>query len=87
MPERAIAITGGDAAYTVGVHQIDAAGNISGTTSLSFTRDTTSAAPTVSLTHDTALGADNGDHITSDTSLTVGGTEAGAPIARSAFGQ
>ena len=59
----------------VQVRQTDAAGNQSDAASLSFTLDTTAAAPTVALASDT--GADNADKITSDDTLSVTGeTEA-----------
>ncbi|NVN97948.1 MAG: Ig-like domain-containing protein, partial [Geobacteraceae bacterium] len=56
----------------IAVHQIDMAGNVSSSTNLTFTLDTTSPAnPVVALTHDTANGSDNSDHITSNASLTI----------------
>jgi hypothetical protein len=62
--------------YTVLVKQADRAGNESRTSSLSFTRDATVAAPTVALFHDT--GASATDQQTSDGTLRVTGIEDGA---------
>jgi hypothetical protein len=64
------------------VQQIDAAGNTSASTLVSFTLDLTAAQPTLTLATDT--GASNTDGITNDGHLTVGGTEAGAAILYSA---
>ncbi|WP_165788504.1 retention module-containing protein [Stutzerimonas stutzeri] len=62
---------------TVSVRQTDVAGNISGTTTVSFVLDTQVAAPTVVLSNDSANPTDN---ITNNGALSVGGIEAGATI-------
>jgi hypothetical protein len=64
---------------TVQVRQTDAAGNVSGETSISFNLDTTApAAPGVALAQDTGISAV--DNITKVGTLTVTGTEAGARL-------
>lgn len=60
------------------VRQTDQAGNISDTTSITFTFDTTVTAPQVALTNDT--GASDSDLITNSTDVTVTATEDGALI-------
>ncbi|WDS10959.2 Ig-like domain-containing protein [Burkholderia ambifaria] len=62
----------------VQVRQIDVAGNTSSATSLSFTLDTSAAAPGVALTTDSGTSAT--DHITSVGTLNVTGTETGATV-------
>ena len=63
---------------TVLVRQTDVAGNVSATSSITFTFDTMVDAPTVALTNDT--GANDDDLITNNGALTVTGTEDGALI-------
>src|SRR6185369_13827406 len=65
--------TAAEGANSVQVRQTDVAGNISSSSAtLTFTLDTLApAAPTVSLTHDTANGADNSDLITNNAALNV----------------
>lgn len=70
---------------TVQVRQIDAAGNVSGVTSLSFTLDTSVAAPTVALVQDTGNSAS--DRLTSNGALSIGGLEAGAQVEYSTDGK
>ncbi|WP_156944503.1 DUF4347 domain-containing protein, partial [Bradyrhizobium sp. Ec3.3] len=77
-----------DGGHTVDVKSTDQAGNTADT-SISFTLDTTTAAPTVVLTNDTAGAGTSGtasDHLTKDGSLTVSGTEAGAAVSYSVDG-
>ncbi|WP_244102514.1 beta strand repeat-containing protein, partial [Burkholderia ambifaria] len=62
----------------VQVRQIDVAGNTSAATSLSFTLDTSAAAPGVTLTTDS--GSSSTDHITNVGTLNVTGTETGATV-------
>ncbi|MES3008056.1 MAG: Ig-like domain-containing protein, partial [Pseudomonadota bacterium] len=66
----------GDGDKTVRVRQTDVAGNTSSTSSLSFTLDTSAAAPSLALTSDT--GSSGTDSITSNGSVTVSGLESGA---------
>src|SRR5262249_56914211 len=63
-------------------------GNTADTT-ISFMLDTSTAAASVALTHDTAGAGTTGtttDHLTSDASLTVSGAESGAAITYSVDG-
>lgn len=72
-----------DGAYKVYVRQTDRAGNVSvGTSSLSFTKDTTIGSLSVALTSDTAgLGiGTSSDRITSNGNLTLTGAESGAQV-------
>nr|WP_249182823.1 Ig-like domain-containing protein [Burkholderia ambifaria] len=62
----------------VQVRQIDVAGNTSSSTSLSFTLDTSAAAPSVALTTDS--GTSTTDHITNIGTLNVTGIETGATV-------
>ncbi|QDW54710.1 Ig-like domain-containing protein [Burkholderia sp. KBS0801] len=62
----------------VQVRQIDVAGNTSSATSLSFTLDTSAAAPGVALTTDSGSSAT--DHITNVGTLNLSGIEAGATV-------
>ncbi|WP_244097674.1 beta strand repeat-containing protein, partial [Burkholderia ambifaria] len=62
----------------VQVRQIDVAGNTSSATSLSFTLDTSAAAPGVALTTDS--GSNVSDHITNVGTLNLTGVETGATI-------
>ncbi|WP_175795321.1 Ig-like domain-containing protein, partial [Burkholderia ambifaria] len=62
----------------VQVRQIDVAGNTSAATSLSFTLDTSAAAPGVTLTTDS--GSNATDHITNVGTLNVTGIETGATV-------
>ncbi|MBR8067862.1 Ig-like domain repeat protein, partial [Burkholderia ambifaria] len=62
----------------VQVREIDIAGNTSSATSLSFTLDTSAAAPGVALTTDS--GSSTTDHITNVGTLNVTGTETGATV-------
>ncbi|MGC3029519.1 Ig-like domain-containing protein, partial [Burkholderia sp. DN3021] len=62
----------------VQVRQIDVAGNISSATSLSFTLDTSAAAPGVALTTDSGSSAT--DHITNVGTLNLSGIETGATV-------
>ncbi|WP_244102176.1 beta strand repeat-containing protein, partial [Burkholderia ambifaria] len=66
----------------VQVRQIDAAGNTSAATSLSFTLDTSAAAPGVALTTDS--GSSTTDHITNVGTLDLSGIETGATVQYSA---
>ncbi|MEZ9476325.1 Ig-like domain-containing protein, partial [Vibrio splendidus] len=64
---------------TITVRQTDAAGNTSGSSTLTFTLDTTApAAPALTLDTDSGSAAD--DFLTNDGSFTVGGTEEGATV-------
>ncbi|NOH99453.1 Ig-like domain-containing protein, partial [Vibrio sp. 99-70-13A1] len=64
---------------TITVRQTDAAGNTSGSSTLTFTLDTTAPdAPALTLDTDSGSAAD--DFLTNDGSFTVGGTEDGATI-------
>ncbi|WP_175773155.1 Ig-like domain-containing protein [Burkholderia ambifaria] len=62
----------------VQVRQIDLAGNTSSATSLSFTLDTSAAAPGVALTTDS--GSSTTDHITNVGTLNLSGIETGATV-------
>ncbi|WP_244103665.1 Ig-like domain-containing protein, partial [Burkholderia ambifaria] len=62
----------------VQVRQIDVAGNTSSATSLSFTLDTSAAAPGVALTTDSGSSAT--DHITNVGTLSLSGIENGATV-------
>ncbi|MFP3507551.1 beta strand repeat-containing protein, partial [Burkholderia sp. SIMBA_062] len=62
----------------VQVRQIDVAGNTSAATSLSFTLDTSAAAPSVALTTDS--GSSAADHITNVGTLNLSGIETGATV-------
>ncbi|WP_260426812.1 Ig-like domain-containing protein, partial [Burkholderia sp. Bp9142] len=62
----------------VQVRQTDVAGNTSDPTSLSFTLDTSAAAPGVALTTDSGSSAT--DHVTNVGTLTVSGVETGATV-------
>ncbi|WP_346269069.1 Ig-like domain-containing protein [Burkholderia ambifaria] len=62
----------------VQVRQIDVAGNTSSATSLSFTLDTSAAAPGVALTTDS--GSSTTDHITNVGTLNLSGIETGATV-------
>ncbi|RFZ81163.1 hypothetical protein D0Y60_24530, partial [Shinella sp. WSJ-2] len=65
--------------HTVEVRQADAAGNISATSTITFTLDRTAPpAPTVVLSHDT--GTSSTDGVTNDGSLTITGLEDGATL-------
>src|SRR5204862_542289 len=76
-----------DGSHTVLVRQVDAAGNAGNAASITFTLDTVApAVPTVVLTHDTALGGDNSDRVTSNGALTVTPAEAGGTIQYSTDG-
>ncbi|MEZ8408159.1 VCBS domain-containing protein, partial [Vibrio splendidus] len=63
---------------TVEVRQTDTAGNISTSSSLTFTLDNTATAPSVSLTSDS--GGSSSDKITNVGDLSVGGIEQGATV-------
>src|SRR6185369_733321 len=77
--------TASEGANTVDVRQIDVAGNVSGSTVLSFTLDTISpAAPNVTLTTDT--GVSSSDQITNSGALTLSGIEPGATVEYSTDG-
>ncbi|WP_345794343.1 retention module-containing protein [Thauera sp. JM12B12] len=69
---------------TIQVRQTDVAGNVSAPATLSFTLDTTIAAPTISLDADT--GASGTDGITKTGTYTVTGTESGAVVEYSTDG-
>ncbi len=72
---------GGNVTASILAH--DAAGNsaTSAIASHAYTSDQLAPTqPTVALTHDTANGADNGDFITSNGSLTLSGVESGANV-------
>ncbi|MFP3507449.1 beta strand repeat-containing protein, partial [Burkholderia sp. SIMBA_062] len=62
----------------VQVREIDVAGNTSSATSLSFTLDTSAAAPGVALTTDSGSSAT--DHITNVGTLNLSGIETGATV-------
>ncbi|WP_334042271.1 Ig-like domain-containing protein, partial [Burkholderia ambifaria] len=68
----------------VQVRQIDVAGNTSSATSLSFTLDTSAAAPGVALTTDS--GSNVTDHITNVGTLNLAGVETGATVEYSTDG-
>jgi Ca2+-binding RTX toxin-like protein len=72
-----------DGAVSVYARQTDVAGNVSTPTQLTFTLDTTAAAPTVALTTDS--GTDR-DKLTNNATLNVTGTETGATVQYSANG-
>src|SRR5205807_7879257 len=77
-----------DSLHTAAVKSTNAAGNTTKTI-LAVTLDTTTAAPTVALTNDTAGAGTTGtttDHLTSDASLTVSGEESGAATTYSVDG-
>nr|PMI00674.1 hypothetical protein BCU54_17750 [Vibrio lentus] len=63
---------------TVEVRQTDTAGNVSTSSSLTFTLDNTATAPSVSLTSDS--GGSSSDKITNVGDLSVGGIEQGATV-------
>ncbi|MDC5807983.1 VCBS domain-containing protein [Vibrio europaeus] len=63
---------------TVSVRQTDIAGNVSASSSLTFTLDNTATAPSVSLTSDS--GSSSSDNITNVGDLNVGGIEQGATV-------
>lgn len=63
---------------TVSVRQTDAAGNVSASSSLTFTLDNTATAPSVSLTSDS--GSSSSDNITNVGDLNVGSIEQGATV-------
>ncbi|WP_299141171.1 VCBS domain-containing protein [uncultured Vibrio sp.] len=63
---------------TVSVRQTDAAGNVSASSSLTFTLDNTTTAPSVSLTSDS--GSSSSDNITNVGDLNIGGIEQGATV-------
>ena len=63
---------------TVQVRQTDVAGNVSASTSFSFTLDTAAAAPGVTL--DTDSGSSASDHVTSVGVLTLSGVESAATV-------
>ncbi|WP_434567591.1 VCBS domain-containing protein [Vibrio chagasii] len=63
---------------TISVRQTDAAGNVSASSSLTFTLDNTATAPSVSLTSDS--GSSSSDNITNVGDLNVGGIEQGATV-------
>ncbi|EDK30593.1 VCBS repeat protein [Vibrionales bacterium SWAT-3] len=63
---------------TVSVRQTDAAGNVSASSSLTFTLDNAATAPNVSLTSDS--GSSSTDNITNVGDLNVGGIEQGATV-------
>ncbi|NAZ95326.1 Ig-like domain-containing protein, partial [Vibrio toranzoniae] len=71
--------TPSEGANTITVRQTDAAGNISGSSELTFTLDTTAPdAPQIALDTDSGTLAD--DFLTNDGSFTVSGTEPGAIV-------
>jgi hypothetical protein len=77
-----VAVEGSNTAY---VRQTDLAGNVSTSSSITYTLDTLApAAPTVSLFTDS--GSNSNDKITNNAALTVGGVESGALIEYSANG-
>ncbi|TKF95677.1 tandem-95 repeat protein [Vibrio lentus] len=63
---------------TVEVRQTDTAGNISTSSSLTFTLDNTATAPSVSLTSDS--GGSSSDKLTNVGDLNIGGIEQGATV-------
>ena len=69
---------------TVEVRQTDLAGNVSSAGSLTFTLDTSTAAPGVALTTDS--GSSASDHITNVGTLALSGLEAGATVSYSIDG-
>ena len=69
---------------TVEVRQTDVAGNVSSAGSLTFTLDTSTAAPGVALTTDS--GSSASDHITNVGTLALSGLEAGATVSYSIDG-
>ncbi|MET3623660.1 Ig-like domain-containing protein [Burkholderia ambifaria] len=73
-----------EGANDVQVRQTDIAGNTSAATSLSFTLDTSAAAPGVALTTDSGSGST--DHITNVGTLNLSGVEAGATVEYSTDG-
>ncbi len=72
-----------EGANTVAVRQTDTAGNISDSSSLTFTLDTKVTAPVVELATDTNV---DGDLITSDGTLNISGIETGATVEYSVDG-
>ncbi|WP_341807641.1 beta strand repeat-containing protein, partial [Paraburkholderia terricola] len=68
----------------VQVRQTDVAGNVSATTSFSFTLDTAAAAPGVALATDS--GSSASDHVTSVGTLTLSGIESAATVEYSTDG-
>ncbi|KLN65334.1 VCBS domain-containing protein [Vibrio sp. VPAP30] len=63
---------------TVSVRQTDVAGNVSASSSLTFTLDNTATAPSVSLTSDS--GRSSSDNMTNVGDLSIGGIEQGATV-------
>ncbi len=63
---------------TVSVRQTDTAGNVSASSSLTFTLDNSSPAPTVTLATDS--GNSSSDNITNVGDLSIGGVEQGATV-------
>src|SRR5260370_583295 len=70
--------TAAEGANTVQVRQTDVAGNVSATTSFSFTLDTAAAAPGVALATDS--GSSASDHVTNVGTLAVSGVESSAAV-------
>src|SRR6185369_2430802 len=70
--------TAAEGSNNVQVRQTDVAGNISNVGSLTFTLDTTIAAPGIALTSDT--GSSASDHITKTGTISLSGIEAGATV-------
>ncbi|WP_244143200.1 Ig-like domain-containing protein, partial [Paraburkholderia terricola] len=73
-----------EGANSVQVRQTDVAGNVSATTSFSFTLDTAAAAPAVALATDS--GSSASDHVTSVGTLTLSGIESAATVEYSTDG-
>ncbi|NQD97183.1 hypothetical protein HP532_31455, partial [Pseudomonas sp. CrR25] len=63
---------------TVAVRQTDAAGNVSGSSSLSFVLDTQVAAPGLALSSDS--GSSDSDALTNNGALSITGIESGALV-------
>ncbi|HYD80833.1 MAG TPA: hypothetical protein VEC06_13575 [Paucimonas sp.] len=77
--------TAAEGSNTVQVRQIDAAGNVSASsTALAFTLDTSAALLTLALANDT--GGSGADRLTNSGSLRIGGVEAGAAVQYSTDG-
>jgi large repetitive protein len=81
----ASSFTAAEGSNTVLVHQIDVAGNVGASSSVSFTLDTQGpVAPTLALAADT--GSSGTDHITNNGALNISGIESGATVAYSVDG-
>ena len=72
-----IAAPSHDGTWLIQVQEKTSGGKLKASTSLTFTLDTTAAAPSLTLVSDTGVA---GDHITTQGALQVGGVETGATV-------